>query len=199
MDKTNRMKKTIYYILILLVANFTSCTGNDVVDQSITEEDLGGSWEVSELYTENGTTGVYFNGQSITGAYLGVGSDFNMNALFEGNPNNFYTSGSFTFNGTISFLNEQFTTQQVVDSIPSILSPASWSLQNNTLTFSREGETMVSNIVYFNNDTLRLKSAINENILDQLDATQMQQLNATLNLPLDSLTVNAALFITLTK
>jgi hypothetical protein len=199
MDKTNRMKKTIYYILILLVANFTSCTGNDVVDQSITEEDLWGSWEVSELYTENGTTGVYFNGQSITGAYLGVGSDFNMNALFEGNPNNFYTSGSFTFNGTISFLNEQFTTQQVVDSIPSILSPASWSLQNNTLTFSREGETMVSNIVYFNNDTLRLKSAINENILDQLDATQMQQLNATLNLPLDSLTVNAALFITLTK
>ncbi len=199
MDKTNRMKKTIYYILILLVANFTSCTGNDVVDQSITEEDLWGSWEVSELYTENGTTGVYFNGQSITGAYLGVGSDFNMNALFEGNPNNFYTSGSFTFNGTISFLNEQFTTQQVVDSIISILSPASWSLQNNTLTFSREGETMVSNIVYFNNDTLRLKSAINENILDQLDATQMQQLNATLNLPLDSLTVNAALFITLTK
>ncbi len=199
MDKTNRMKKTIYYILILLVANFTSCTGNDVVDQSITEEDLWGSWEVSELYTENGTTGVYFNGQSITGAYLGVGSDFNMNALFEGNPNNFYTSGSFTFNGTISFLNEQFTTQQVVDSIPSILSPASWSLQNNTLTFSREGGTMVSNIVYFNNDTLRLKSAINENILDQLDATQMQQLNATLNLPLDSLTVNAALFITLTK
>jgi len=199
MDKTNRMKKTIYYILILLVANFTSCTGNDVVDQSITEEDLWGSWEVSELYTENGTTGVYFNGQSITGAYLGVGSDFNMNALFEGNPNNFYTSGSFTFNGTISFLNEQFTTQQVVDSIPSILSPASWSLQNNTLTFSREGETMVSNIVYFNNDTLRLKSAINENILDQLDATQMQQLNATLNLPLDSLTLNAALFITLTK
>ena len=199
MDKTNRMKKTIYYILILLVANFTSCTGNDVVDQSITEEDLWGSWEVSELYTENGTTGVYFNGQSITGAYLGVGSDFNMNALFEGNPNNFYTSGSFTFNGTISFLNEQFTTQQVVDSIPSILSPASWSLQNNTLTFSREGETMVSNIVYFNNDTLRLKSAINENILDQLDATQMQQLNATLNLPIDSLTVNAALFITLTK
>jgi len=199
MDKTNRMKKTIYYILILLVANFTSCTGNDVVDQSITEEDLWGSWEVSELYTENGTTGVYFNGQSITGAYLGVGSDFNMNALFEGNPNNFYTSGSFTFNGTISFLNEQFTTQQVVDSIPSILSPASWSLQNNTLTFSREGETMVSNIVYFNNDTLRLKSAINENILDQLDATQMQQLNATLNLPLDSLTVNAALFIKLTK
>lgn len=170
-----------------------------MVDQSITEEDLWGSWEVSELYTENGTTGVYFNGQSITGAYLGVGSDFNMNALFEGNPNNFYTSGSFTFNGTISFLNEQFTTQQVVDSIPSILSPASWSLQNNTLTFSREGETMVSNIVYFNNDTLRLKSAINENILDQLDATQMQQLNATLNLPLDSLTVNAALFITLTK
>ena len=199
MDKTNRMKKTIYYILILLVANFTSCTGNDVVDQSITEEDLWGSWEVSELYTENGTTGVYFNGQSITGAYLGVGSAFNMNALFEGNPNNFYTSGSFTFNGTISFLNEQFTTQQVVDSIPSILSPASWSLQNNTLTFSREGETMVSNIVYFNNDTLRLKSEINENILDQLDATQMQQLNATLNLPLDSLTVNAALFITLTK
>jgi hypothetical protein len=199
MDKTNRMKKTIYYILILLVANFTSCTGNDVLDQSITEEDLWGSWEVSELYTENGTTGVYFNGQSITGAYLGVGSDFNMNALFEGNPNNFYTSGSFTFNGTISFLNEQFTTQQVVDSIPSILSPASWSLQNNTLTFSREGETMVSNIVYFNNDTLRLKSAINENILDQLDATQMQQLNATLNLPLDSLTLNAALFITLTK
>ena len=199
MDKTNRMKKTIYYILILLVANFTSCTGNDVLDQSITEEDLWGSWEVSELYTENGTTGVYFNGQSITGAYLGVGSDFNMNALFEGNPNNFYTSGSFTFNGTISFLNEQFTTQQVVDSIPSILSPASWSLQNNTLTFSREGGTMVSNIVYFNNDTLRLKSAINENILDQLDATQMQQLNATLNLPLDSLTVNAALFITLTK
>ena len=54
MDKTNRMKKTIYYILILLVANFTSCTGNDVVDQSITEEDLWGSWEVSELYTENG-------------------------------------------------------------------------------------------------------------------------------------------------
>ena len=199
MDKTNRMKKTYHFIILLFVANFSSCTGNDVVDQSIIEEDLLGAWEVSELYTENGTTGVYFNGQSITGTYHGVGSDFDMTALFEGNPNNFYTSGSFTFNGTISFLNEQFTTQQVLDSIPSILSPASWSLLDNTLTFSKEGETILSSIVYFNNDTLRLKSAINENILEQLDAAQMQQLNSVLNLPVDSLTVNTDIYITLTK
>ena len=37
MDKTNRMKKTYHFIILLFVANFSSCTGNDVVDPSITE------------------------------------------------------------------------------------------------------------------------------------------------------------------
>ncbi|MDA9348861.1 hypothetical protein OAB30_04420 [Polaribacter sp.] len=193
------MKKIINFIVLLLVTNFISCTSNDSIGQTITEADLLGLWEVSELYTENGTTGIYFNGQSISGAYSAVGSDFDMTALFEENPNNFYTSGSFTFNGTISFLNEQFTTQQVVDAIPSFISPASWSLQDNTIALSNADETILSSIIYFNNDTLRLKSAINENILDQLDAAQVQQLNSVLNLSIDSLTVNTDVYITLTK
>ncbi|MDB4241874.1 hypothetical protein N9820_02975 [Polaribacter sp.] len=193
------MKKIINFIVLLLVTNFISCTSNDSIDQTITEADLLGLWEVSELYTENGTTGIYFNGQSISGGYSAVGSDFDMTALFEENPNNFYTSGSFTFNGTISFLNEQFTTQQVVDAIPSFISPASWSLQDNTIALSNADETILSSIIYFNNDTLRLKSAINENILDQLDAAQVQQLNSVLNLSIDSLTVNTDVYITLTK
>lgn len=193
------MKKIINFIVLILVTNFISCTSNDSIDQTITEADLLGLWEVSELYTENVTTGIYFNDQSISKAYSAVGSDFDMTALFEENPNNFYTSGSFTFNGTISFLNEQFTTQQVVDAIPSFISPASWSLQHNTITLSNADETILSSIIYFNNDTLRLKSAINENILDQLDAAQVQQLNSVLNLSIDSLTVNTDVYITLTK
>ncbi|CAI8325767.1 MAG: Uncharacterised protein [Polaribacter sp. SA4-10] len=175
------------------------CTSNDTIEQTISEDDLLGVWNVSELYTEIGTTGAYFDGQSATGAYSGVGSDFDMTALFEENPNNFYTSGSFTFNGTISFLNEQLTTQQVVDSIPSFISPASWSLLDNTITFSNADEAVLSNIFYYSNDTLRLKSSINENILDELNAEQIQQLNSVLNLSIDSLTVNADVYLTLTK
>ena len=38
-----------------------------------------------------------------------------------------------------------------------------------------------------------------ENILDQLDAAQVQQLNSVLNLSIDSLTVNTDVYITLTK
>ena len=67
------------------------------------------------------------------------------------------------------------------------------------LHFQRKVKLFLSSIVYFNNDTLRLKSAINENILEQLDALQIQQLNSVLNLPVDSLTVNTDIYITLTK
>ena len=74
--------KIINFIVLLLVTNFISCTSNDSIDQTITEADLLGLWEVSELYTENGTTGIYFNSQSISGAYSAVGSDFDMTALF---------------------------------------------------------------------------------------------------------------------
>jgi hypothetical protein len=193
------MKKSAYFSVLLLLTVMNGCTSNDSIDQNITEDDLLGSWNVTELYTENGTTAAYFDGQSITGTYSGVGSDLDMTALFEGNPNNFYTSGNFTFNGTISFLNEQLTTQQVVDAIPSFISPASWSLLDNTLTFSNADETILSNIIYYSNDTLRLKSSINENILDQLNAEQMQQLNSVLNSSIDSLTVNSDVYLTLTK
>tara|TARA_B110000208_G_C11793738_1_gene438682 strand:+ start:2695 stop:3276 length:582 start_codon:yes stop_codon:yes gene_type:complete len=193
------MKNLISFFVLLFLTSMIGCTSNDTLEQTISEDDLLGVWNVSELYTENGTTGAYFDGQSITGAYSGVGSDFDMTALFEENPNNFHTAGSFTFSGTLSFLNEQLTTQQVVDSIPSFISPASWSLLDNTITFSNADEAVLSNIIYYSNDTLRLKSSINENILDQLNAEQMQQLNSVLNLSIDSLTVNADIYLTLTK
>tara|TARA_B110000091_G_C13769490_1_gene455980 strand:- start:876 stop:1457 length:582 start_codon:yes stop_codon:yes gene_type:complete len=193
------MKKITYFSVLLLLTSIIACTSNDSLDQNIVKDNLLGSWNVSEFYTENGSTAAYFNGQSISGSYSGVGSDFDMTALFEDNPNNFYTSGSFTFNGTISFLTEQLATQQAIDAIPSFISPASWSLLDNTITFSNADETVLSNIVYYNNDTLRLKSSINENILEQLNTEQLQQLNSVLNLSIDSLTVNADVYLTLTK
>ena len=69
----------------------------------------------------------------------------------------------------------------------------------NTITFSNADEAVLSNIFYYSNDTLRLKSSINENILDELNAEQIQQLNSVLNLSIDSLTVNADVYLTLTK
>ena len=48
-------------------------------------------------------------------------------------------------------------------------------------------------------DLIDAVALLPENILEQLDALQMQQLNSVLNLPLDSLTVNTDIYITLTK
>jgi len=192
------MKKIIYFSIFL--TSLFSCTSNESISASISQNDLLGSWNISEFYTNNGNASVYFNGQNLQGTFDAFGSDFNMTALFEETPNNFSTSGGFTLNSTISFLSQQFSNQEIIDFIPQYLSPASWLLQDNSISFSSQNETIMADIIYFNNDTLRLKTIVDQSMLQHLDSLYIQQIDSsTVFQNIDSLKISAEFFLTFTK
>jgi hypothetical protein len=192
------MKKIIYFSIFL--TSLFSCTSNDSISTPISQNDLLGSWNISEFYTNNGNASVYFDGQHLSGTFNAFGSNFNMTALFEEIPNNFSTSGDFTLNSTISLLNQQFSNQEIIAFIPQYISPASWLLQDNSISFSSQNETILAEIIYFNNDTLRLKTIINEGILQHLDSLYIQQIDSSAVFQnIDSLKINAEFFLTFTK
>jgi len=192
------MKKIIYFSLVL--TSLFSCTSNESISTAISQSDLLGSWSVSEFYTNNGNASVYFNGQYLSGTFDAFGNDFNMTALFEENPNNFSTNGGFTLHSTISFLGQQFSNQEIIDFIPQYLSPASWLLQDNSISFSSQNETILADIIYFNNDTLRLKTMVDQSMLQHLDSLYIQQIDSSAVFQnIDSLKISAEFFLTFTK
>lgn len=185
------MKKTALFSLFFILLSMVACTNNDAIAEPVTQNDISGIWDVSEFYIDNGTASAYIDGQLITTSYSAYGSDFNMTAQFDENPNNFSTSGYFTFNGTFSYVNEQITSEEIVDFIPEYLPSASWSLQENTLSLSTQDEQLIADIIYFENDTLRLKTTATESVLQQIDSISNHQV--------DSLRINANIYLTLTK
>lgn len=195
------MKKLNYIFISFSFLLIASCTSNDTINNLVTESDLAGEWGVYSLYTDQGIANAYANGQSISGSFNAYASNISLTTFFEGTPNVFTAQGSLTANSNISILGQDFNDVIDINNVSNLTASADWSLLDNRISFTNENEIILADIIYFNTDTLRLKTAFDRNLIDYSGTDIIQQIDSISNniISLDSLRINADLYLTLIR
>ncbi len=157
------MKKCALFLFVISTILFSSCSSDDdavapfVADASL----IPGEWSLVDVKSENGTFTTTVQGLPISGTYSVSGKDYNASVtLTESTPNTITGSGGFTLVATFSIpLQEPITVEEVV---PEFLGTGEWTINNNTLTTTAQGEIQSFEIVALSAQAMTLKLVINE-------------------------------------
>lgn len=164
--KTFKFLTTISFILL-----FISCTTDDVnqADTSAQEEDLIGSWNLTEV-TQEGTGSTTISGITVNGNITSFGKDIDAQIVFSSDPNSFAGSGGFTDVVTASIATLSLTEEIQYDTAD-FINQGTWSLNSGILTLNQSGESLEIRITQLNTSTLKIELDINEDII--VDGTQV--------------------------
>ncbi|MEW7290871.1 hypothetical protein [Aquimarina sp. 2304DJ70-9] len=161
------MKKCVLFLFVISTTLFTSCSSDDdavapfVADASL----IPGEWNLVDVKSENGTFTTTVQGLPISGTYTISGKDYNASvtlteATVENEPSTLSSNGGFTLVATFSIpLQEPITVEEVV---PEFLGTGEWTVNNNTLTTTVQGEIQSFEIIALSAQAMTLKLIINE-------------------------------------
>ena len=154
-------------LTLVLVTFFTlsSCLNNET-EINISDDDLIGTWNLTEFKSENGNIIVTENTITETIEYGFEGFNFDATITFEDDPRIVTGNGSLSISYTAYFQGQIQTGQEIIDSnnTPNGIMEANWSLDDGVLTFSLQGEEMHAEIIEFDDSTLRLKMVLDQNL-----------------------------------
>jgi len=176
------MKKLRTVTVIFLTILFISCSSDDnsTIDTNAQEENLIGTWNLSEIKQE-GTVTSNIQGIPVQSHYSAYGKDINAQVTFTQNPNNFTSSGNYTSVVTVTILG-QANTQEFNVSIDDFLNLGTcWSLNKGVITINQGGKTVDINIIELTTLTLKLEMEIEEVVVEQgITNTTKTKVNMTL-------------------
>lgn len=161
------MKKILYSIIAFSIL-FISCSKDENSETPLTEESIVGTWNLTELYSENtkltATTSI---GVPVNADVIITSKDYmNATTTFSSDPNESFSEGSFVLVTEISALGQNQSNEQTITGDPTMKSD--WSLTGNTLNFTlQNGVTsneVNAEVIVFNESTLKLKVPISEDI-----------------------------------
>lgn len=159
------MKASKYLLLFFLVTSFISCEKNENVTQKF-NQDLLGTWNLTELFTENGSIKITIDNVTKNGSFSMSGKDFsNATLTFSENPNNITNSGSFTRTITVTIDGKTNTEEEVAQSTGVTTGTTSWSIDNNTLTITDDEVSIPFEIVTLTANSLRIRADFSDSNL----------------------------------
>ena len=132
--------KLVHKLCLVLALMLTACSGNDDSfdpEDSDFNRDLLGTWiAVDVQFTYDVVTN--FSGQDITSQAVGQGYDINFTIIFDDNPNETISDGSYSLEVTTTTLG-----QSEVENIENImfLESGAWALDGDELIFADSSET----------------------------------------------------------
>ncbi len=121
------MKKLKALVLICTTILFISCSEDDSTTVQITESDLAGTWNLSELSID-GTANI--SGIPIGIPVEGEGKNLNAKIVVTHQPNNITASGNFVIELTINVPGSAVT-QDIPFNLDVLVGDGTWSLNNN--------------------------------------------------------------------
>ncbi|MFK5855600.1 MAG: hypothetical protein QM503_05680 [Bacteroidota bacterium] len=139
-------------VLLLLVLGLTiiSCSKDETPQTS--SADVVGVWNCSSVdYT--GSTVTEFLGQSMTADFIGEGYDVDFTFTLSENPNVASSNGSYSIKLTTTTLGQ--TIDQNIENI-AFTYVGTWSMADNKISITSEGETSVATIVELTDTVLKL-------------------------------------------
>jgi hypothetical protein len=146
------MKKYFLSFLILLSAAIVLTTGckKDSETEPTINSDIAGVWNCTAIdYT--GTTVTEVSGQSLTTEFTGEGYDIDFTLTFVENPNEVTSEGSYSIKLTTTLLGQ--STVQYIETQPFEYT-GTWSMDNNTISITNDGDTDVATITELTDNTL---------------------------------------------
>ena len=158
-----KFKKSLTLICLTLL--FLSCSEDDPIGVNTLENQLVGTWKLTEI-TQEGTTTTDLQGVPITSDFTSEGKNINAQVTFTQNPNNFTSSGNYTSVVTITFLG-QGTTQEIPVQIDDFLNQGTWSINGSELTITQNSEAQTAIITEITDTTLKFEIEVNQEVVAQ--------------------------------
>ena len=147
------MKKILLekvFLLFVLGLLISSCSKDDTPQN--TSAEVLGVWNCSSVdYT--GTSVTEYLGQNITADFIGEGYNVDFTFTLSENPNVASSDGSYSIKLSTTILGQ--TTVQNIEDI-AFTYVGTWSLDDNKITITQEGESSVATIVELTDNSLKL-------------------------------------------
>lgn len=154
------MKKSALILLFLSIL-FSSCSKEETTQKAITNNDLLGTWKVTNVVSEKGKISGNISGINLSADFSATGKDYSMNITFSDNPKKIVSTGSFTLVSQFSLATQSKSFEQKISNIPA--TNGIWNIENNVLTTTENGQTASIDIVSYNNSEIVFKYSINRN------------------------------------
>lgn len=160
------MKKILFSFLAISLL-FISCNDKDTPPVSVSENDLIGTWNLTEIYSKNAKVSVTTSAGVPINANVKVTSKEHKNTTttLTDNPKKAFDSGTFILITQVSSLSNSKIIEQEITADPNIKSD--WTLSGDILNFSMQnGITsgkISAQIIQFDGTTLKLKAVVSEN------------------------------------
>ncbi|HUR30007.1 MAG TPA: lipocalin family protein, partial [Saprospiraceae bacterium] len=119
--------------------------------------DIVGEWNLTNIHSENGYSILFGD----TSNYEFHGTAYNIETTFTENPNQFSSTGDYTFEVTTSTFGIPLTQTQTVSAFPGT---GTWSINGDTLTQVFSGATTEIKILELNNSKMRLKEHLDTDV-----------------------------------
>jgi hypothetical protein len=118
---------------------------------------IPGTWKITDIHIDDGTSEVTVAGQSITYPYTIHGKDYNTSTTFTENPNEYTSTGSYTSVTIIDYSGTKDTSEVF---IPASSGTGTWNLSGNVFTEMFGGNTYVHEVLEFTSSRLKLRENI---------------------------------------
>lgn len=138
---------------LLLVAIIGISLSNCKKDETV-NGNIAGQWKMTDIHCDDGESTFDLLGTEFTETYSYHGTEYNTVTTFTENPNEFSSTGSYTFEITTVFAGTP-TTQEI--EVSTFQGTGEWSIDGETLTQVFGGATTLITILELTGNKMRLR------------------------------------------
>ncbi|AXT61012.1 hypothetical protein D1816_11855 [Aquimarina sp. AD10] len=161
------MKKLALYLFLAgtIPALFVSCSSDDDNPIEINESFIPGEWDLTETKSENGKVTGTFQGIPVSGDYSVTGKDYTAKVNFTestvaNEPNTLTGSGGFTLVAEVTIPTQDPIS--VERNVPEFIGGGEWTIENNNLNVTVQGETVSYEITALSAQSMTLKATLDQ-------------------------------------
>tara|TARA_R110002074_G_scaffold86875_1_gene191772 strand:+ start:50811 stop:51338 length:528 start_codon:yes stop_codon:yes gene_type:complete len=156
------MKKLfLLSIFTVFTLVFSSCSKDEDGVSNASESKITGSWNLTALETNDGTSDTNFDGTSIPTTFDAIGKDFNTVVTFSEEPQVVTSEGSYTTVLTTTVLGETSTQEEEGEDF---FQSDEWRLDGNILYFGTGEEEIGLTITELTDSKMSLRYKLDETI-----------------------------------
>ncbi len=143
-----------FTLLAMTIVAFAACNKDD---DSTAADNLPGTWKMTDIHTEDGTSIITIQGIPLSLDYSSMGISYNTTSTFTENPNEYTSEGTYVARTTIATPGTPTVRDETIDAFPET---GTWSIKDDTLTQVLSGQTMVSEILELSKSKMQLKQNV---------------------------------------
>ncbi|HZV69078.1 MAG TPA: lipocalin family protein [Saprospiraceae bacterium] len=140
-----------FTLLLLVVISMIQCKKDPATIS------MAGQWKMTDIHCDDGVSVTDVLGTEITQTYTYHGIEYNTVTTFTENPNNFSSTGTYTFEITTVFFGQSTTEEVEADAF---LGSGEWSIDGDVFTQTFAGQVTEMAILELTGSKMRLRQDV---------------------------------------